>query len=59
MVASGQWITKAPLGYENYVVKYDNTGKPIVKGVRFDDLRKDKVHEAFELRSLGCGYTAQ
>jgi len=58
MVASGQWITKAPLGYENYVVKYDNAGKPIVKGVRFDETRKDKVHEAYELRSLGWSYGA-
>ena len=58
MVSSGKWVGKAPLGYENYVEKYDETGKPLVKGVRFDSVRKDKVHEAFVLRSLGWSYGA-
>ena len=58
MVANGQWITKAPLGYENYIVAEDINGGRPKKGVRFDPTRKDKVHEAFELRSLGWSYGA-
>ena len=56
MVTSGKWVGKAPIGYENYVVKYDDNGKPIEKGIRYDDLRKDLVHRGFELRSLGWSY---
>jgi site-specific DNA recombinase len=58
MVANGQWITKAPLGYKNYVIEEDSNGGRPKKGVRFDETRKDKVHEAYELRSLGWSYGA-
>ena len=58
MVTNGQWTTKAPFGYENYVVQSDAMGKPVEKSVRFDPLRKDRVREAFELRSLGWSYGA-
>lgn len=58
MVANGKWVGKAPIGYENYVKKYDDTGKPIEKGIRFDPIRKDLVHKAFELRSIGWSYGA-
>lgn len=57
MAASGKITGKAPLGYKNYVKGYDDNGKPI-KWVKFDTLRKDKVHEAFELRSIGWSYGA-
>ncbi len=58
MVANGQWTTKAPFGYENYIVEEDKHGGRPKKGVRFDPLRKDRVREAFELRSLGWSYGA-
>ncbi len=58
MVASGKWVGKAPIGYENYVVKYDDNGKPLEKGIKFDELRMDLVHQGFVLRSLGWSYGA-
>jgi site-specific DNA recombinase len=58
MLSKGHIIGKAPLGYENYVKQRDDNGNPTEKGVRYDVLRKDKVHEAFELRSIGWSYGA-
>jgi site-specific DNA recombinase len=56
MLADGIWVGKAPIGYQNYVKRYDENGKPLEKGIKVDEVRSPLIKEAFELRSTGLPY---
>ena len=56
MLQDGIWVGKAPVGYQNYIVEYDENGKPIKKGIRLDAFRAPLIKEGFELRSTGLPY---
>jgi DNA invertase Pin-like site-specific DNA recombinase len=57
MIADGIWVSKAPIGYVNYIKGYDAKGDPI-KDIKVDEDRAHHIIEGFKLRSTGMSYGA-
>lgn len=58
MLKDGIWVGKAPIGYENFVKRYDDKGEPVEKDIRPDPLRDFHILEGYKLRSTGMSYRA-